>query len=195
MLTKIVAGGLWPNQRLHEAGLVESPYCDLCNSGQVQDESHLMWSCSCVGQQKAMRELDDEALVRVAAARAREHPTFWTRGLAPSNALCVPPPPEVQEFCALPAEPWAPGAYFTDASGGRLARDNLLRRVGFAAIQLQVALLDPQGRLVCEPQRFLGGPLAGPRQTVNRGELQAVISLLQHICPSVGDWTTVYSDS
>ena len=96
MLTKIAAGGLWPNQRLHEAGLVDSPMCDLCDDAQVQDEYHLMWTCCGVKQHKAMRELDDDALVGMAETKAGENLTFWTRGLAPCADLGAQHPPAVQ---------------------------------------------------------------------------------------------------
>ena len=42
---------------------------------------------------------------------------------------------------------------------------------------------------------MLSGPLPGPKQTVNRGELLAVVRLLARIDSSMPGWTNVYTDS
>ena len=43
MLIKEAAGGLWPRERKHAAGLVADPLCDLSDAGVVQDVLHIMW--------------------------------------------------------------------------------------------------------------------------------------------------------
>ena len=201
MAIKVVSGGCWPRQRKHEANskLAQDPWCDLCSAPGaervIQDEFHLCWECPAVHAEQQMADLDDQRLVAAAKLRGRQDISFWTRGFVACAAGTLPEPPAEQEVVAWPASAWRPGVYFTDASGGARSARRLLRRVGFAAVMLDGSGLDASGRPVVAAKAFLGAGLAGRRQTVNRGELQAIISVLEKIDPQDQQQTIIYSDS
>ena len=199
MLLQVAAGGVWPRQRKFQAQLCEDQWYNLCASqGKhfVQDEFHVCWECDAVHQQPEMAELEDKELRQVALKKGKSDLAFWTRGLALSAQLAVGElPPAVQEIHVVPDEEWLPGTYFTDASGGEHSSSPVLRRVGFAGIALSANFVRPDGMVDGRPRLAIGGVLAGPIQTVNRGELCALIQVLRCIKPDEGAWTTIYTDS
>ena len=139
--------------------------------------------------------LDDAALQTVALTEGNDHLAFRTRGLARRHDSCISPPLTEQDVAAQPAGAWPHGAYYADASGGVHSANRLLRRVGFAAIQLPSKLVTADGFLAVLPVRCLGAALAGFAQTVNRGELQAVIAVLQQVELEDPHWTALHTDS
>ena len=52
-----------------------------------------------------------------------------------------------------------------------------------------------QGQFQPDIKAILQAPLPGLTQTVNRGELYAIILLLEHIEPVAGECTIIYTDS
>ena len=75
---------------------------------------------------------------------------------------------------------WTPGKYYTDASGGTHTQDTNLRRVGYGIFKMDAYTDHNFGERKCS----LGGLLPGTAQTVNRGELLAAISVLEHAAGS-----------
>ena len=91
------------------------------------DEFHAAWQCPLVAQQAPVSELQDAPLVAEAFVCATQRPALWLRGLSSDLYQGVPEPLDQCEVHAWPAEPWLPGRYFTDASGGTWSADPRLR--------------------------------------------------------------------
>ena len=131
----------------------------------------------------------------LALETGRANLAYWTRSL---GRVCLPEghsPPSEQCVHAWPAELWKPGVFFTDASGGQHTSHPMLRRVGFACVQLQAPSCIDDGVLQLKPSMALAGPLAGEKQAVNRGELAAVIACLAQIAPDGSTTTVIWTDS
>ena len=129
------------------------------------------------------------------AVRGKGHNSaLWLRGLATDLYDQVPPPCMIDCVTAHPTSGWQPGVYYTDAAGGEHSSDPHLRRVGVGGCSLS-QVLDSHGGLAPVLHSYLWGPLPGEAQTINRGELYAIIQVLTRICPVPGYVTTVVTDS
>ena len=142
-----------------------------------------------------MQELKDERLCRAACKCARQNPALGLRGIPTLDESQIPSPPCFNDATTMIfGEDWdAGGRYYTDSSGGDLTKDPILRRVGFGAWRFD-KVSDISGKR-CNDLTMMFGPLLGDDQTVNRGELWAVIRVLQNIRVADGIWTTVCTDS
>ena len=87
-----------------------------------------------------------------------------------------------------------PGPYYTDASGGKDTADAVLRRVGCGACRLQ-GIYANNGSIEPRITHIWRSNLPGAPQTVNRGELFAIISVLELIDPVQNVATIIYTDS
>ena len=58
----VVTGAVTLQKHLAAAGLVESPACPFCDTGETEDEAHTFWSCPAWGdireQVLGVRQLD-----------------------------------------------------------------------------------------------------------------------------------------
>jgi len=92
MLKAIVANGLWPQQRLWEAGLVSRPECNVCScAGTLK---HRNWHCLCTEPLRAGYGLP-AAVLRL--GRAHDGPecqqqALWDHALVPDPTVWLPPP-------------------------------------------------------------------------------------------------------
>ena len=167
-----------------------SPHCRLCGA-PVQSEWHTAWECPAVLKAESMRGCEE--LVKRANTPKNSH-GFWLRALS-TNIYHNISPPTMQDCVEVwPADWWEPGSFYTDASGGEHNEDPLLRRVGIAACSLK-SMFTAGGAFEPEVEAHLMGPLPGPTQTINRGELYAIVQLLKRILHRPGKTTTVYTDS
>ena len=85
-LRAAVTGAVWPPRRLYDAGLKDTPSCEVC--GEHGTAVHRPWRCSATA---ALRGSVDPATVRDAQAGAGST-FFWSRLLAPAAAALFPPP-------------------------------------------------------------------------------------------------------
>ena len=169
----------------------QSPHCRLCGA-PVQCEWHTAWECPSVLASDSLQA--SEALVQQARACRGHSEALWLRGLATDVYQQVPPPVQQEDTLVWPQQSWRPGKYYTDASGGRYADDPCLRRVGVSACCL-TSSLNAEGNLDPDFSAFMQAPLVGESQTVNRGELYAIITVLELIDPQKGEFTTIVTDS
>ena len=219
-LIRIVADGLWTSQRVAAAATAavvscdvpaagseqsdtagpsdsscqrdkQSPHCRLCGA-PVQCQWHTAWACPKILASEAAK--GSEALVAQATACKGTGAALWIRGLTLDIFQKVPPPVSQEQVAAWPAGPWRPGHYYTDASGGKHAEDPDLRRVGVAACSL-ASFLTSAGDLCPEVSAYLQAPLCGMTQSTNRGELYAIILVLEMVVPCLDQITTIYTDS
>ena len=196
LLRKLVGAAMWPPARVTDAmggGEQRGPECPLCGADRC-DEAHVAWQCEEVNGMKQVQELRHDRLRAQALQSMAANPALWLRGLTNAGLDQVPPPLDDWQERLWPEGPWRPGHYFTDGSGGRRGADCRLRRVGYAA----VALADTSEWAAPHLPRasvVLVGKLPGDPQTVNRGELSAVVRLLQRVEPEDGTDTIIWSDS
>lgn len=211
MLKRIVAGGLWPQARVHTmqvrrqqwcaakgfqyAGNV-SAKCVLCGASS-QCEMHTAWECPRILQHANITDLDLGHLIR--EAKPRENPALWTRGLNSHVYSHIPDPPaQGSHVHRITRGKWLPGTYYSDASGGPNAKDPKLRRVAGAGLNYTM-LHDSSGIPSPKIDNYLEASLPGEQQTINRGELYMVLLILEAICPiaaaSSPHPTTVHTDS
>ena len=122
-----------------------------------------------------------------------QDPALWLRGMPSGPGISVPVASSEEET-RRSAGGWRPGHFYTDASGGLDSSDVFMRRVACVGCAIAPwreweALSKPvlKAWLVC--------PLPGPGQTVNRGELWAVIMVLEAIELEAGCVSTIFSDS
>ena len=85
----------------------------------------------------------------------------------------------------------APGFFFTDGSGGPLTSYPDQRRVAYGFVRVlpdgrRGVLMTPEGAPVLQA---VVGALPGPKQTVPRGELMALLRVLQLVDPVEGKVT------
>ena len=190
MLTQVAVGGLWPRARRQSAGLLDDGSCVLCGSGALQDEYHLAYECPAILQDAEVSAGITECMLREARQQARGNPSFWLRGLSASMSLPKPCGDRFEFVWGEDEGDWSPGRYYTDASGGEHSSDPRLRRVAYGVFRLDRFDMALEQKMVA-----LGGALPGDRQTVNRGELLAVVAALGRIQPVPGVSTVICTDS
>ena len=195
-------GGVWGRERLAAANPGISPICQRCDLNVPESDFHRAWECP------ANASLDvcaaSDGLIDEAGANAAEWPCFYLRGLIPASWTEVPEPPLVctEEdipdgkgvFPMNPATPLAGGEGIKavgDASGGDQSSDSRVRRIGWAAVVVARQRTErdvPLSEEAIRDAAVFGGGLPGPRQTVNRGELLAVIRAAERAADAGYAW-------
>ena len=185
-IVTVVSGGQWPQQRQVDAGYLAPPLCPRCGTAP-ETLFHRIWECP---RNRGPAFEASEFLFPQALAGQDQLPSLWLRGLPPSS-LTTPSfvdgrggatvwtvgraGDEDDDECPLEpdllAQAWRDDqgflVAFGDGSGGQFSSDVRRRRVGAAAVVME---LTPQG--LCR----LGGAacgLDGRRQTVPRAEMRA----------------------
>jgi len=126
-----------------------------------------------------------KSLSTITRERADEMPSLFYRALLPTGLVDIPQAPlHPDTLCAadpaageppFPGTRDAPVSIYGDASGGRYGKDRRLRRIGWGA-----AIWRPGLTPGVDPISWGGyGALGGPVQSVNRGELWAVLQALE----------------
>ena len=225
LLIRVFGGGLWTSQRVAEAHLrskpldeervpqptepltlalaeeggatmqkhsdKSSPHCRLCGAA-VQDLWHTAYECRPVLDKEQFK--DSEPLIESAHKHRGHNSALWLHGCCSGLHDEVPLPGDQEQVEYWPQENWQPGTYYSDASGGEHSADPILRRAGVGACSL-ARVCDVDGQFSPAISCYLKAPLPGPAQTINRGELYAIIKLLQHIVNVPGKITTIITDS
>ena len=117
---------------------------------------------------------------RAAQVHASEWPCFWLRGLIPRSWTQVPEPPEEAPLWRMGVLPSLPSIWaFGDASGGKESSDPRLRRIGWAYTTQSAPAEATRPRPPMQGRAAAGayGGLPGSKQTINRGDLQALLQL------------------
>ena len=174
----LLSGSFWPTSRVSSIKPGISATCPRCN--EAEDTAlHQFWTCPCNAHIEDPRVSSTQDLVPVAEQNAEATPCLWLRGLLPSSNISIP-------SCHLPSNRFQPvfkgswsestrltsGVYYTDASGGEDGDSPVLRRCG-VAICASPSVSEPEAP---------GGicyPLPGEVQTVPRGELHAIYTLVR----------------
>jgi ribonuclease HI len=183
-----MVGGAWTRSRIQQLGLdIDTVVCQRCDLGAEETDLHRCWQCP--GNEALAACARSAHLCEEAERGSVEHPCFWLRGLIPSSWVEVPEPEDDELVVPVDALGALEGLSdvvlaFGDASGGAASAVPVLRRVGwglawipFGAEAAAAALADPDGAFA--GAGVASGNLAGPRQTVNRGELRAFLVLLE----------------
>ena len=159
----------------------------------MDDDLHRFWTCPANGRLGDSAVKCTQHLVSVAAQEASSDPLLWLRGVAVNKFSCgdvePPEPTALVQFLGLlrDCDKIEVPFVFTDGSGGSNSRDPRKRRVGFGFAAFEHASI-----LSLSPYPVAAGfgTLPGPKQTVPRAELYAIIVIAK--C-TVGD-VTVYTD-
>ena len=195
-LELFMSGGYWPQQRAAEAHPV-TPMCPRCGLKTYETALHLIWHCPANAQISDERVVDSQHLISHADQGVQQHPCLWLRGLLPSDLVAINTPVVTQ--CELtfygqvvPHTGWEPGHFYTDCSGGPFSSFPPIRRAGFG-----IAVIREDDHLYRAEQWdvFLWGaygPVPGLSQTVPRGELYAILAVVERVKPGE---TTVSTDS
>ena len=218
LLIRIFGGGLWTAKRvadavrkstpvdessskqqqaassgepMHNDSDKGSPHCRLCGAPE-QTEWHTAYECGPV--LAAERFKDSQRMLESAEKQKGHNAALWLRGCCVGLYDEVPLPSDEDNVTYWPQEMWQPGCFFSDASGGKDTADPHLRRVGVGACSLS-RVLDIDGNFAPDVDAFLRAPLPGLAQTVNRGELYAIIKVLEHVIFVPDRITTIITDS
>ena len=176
-LETIVSASAWPSARVHEAYDHVSPFCTRCNTETIDTALHFFWTCPCTADIDHENVSDSQALITQAVTGADEYPCMWLRGISLSSFTIIDPindPTEDINSVYLNPEnlEWTHNTYYGDASGGKHTSYPTLRRVGVAVVQV-----NPDGELTFGAHFNLPGKI----QTVGRGELYALHSLVNRL--------------
>ena len=160
-----VCDGVPDQSKLFDKGLVASPLCLRCK--ELPDSpKHRLWECSA---NLCSQEVAIKATQRLARLVEDDNAMFWNRGLI--AFAMYPRLPEVdwsRDFwCGNLDLLSQTTLFYSDGSGGSESSDPLLRRCGWSF----VGLVD--GHMVLGK----GGGLVGPKQTVPRAELYALLQI------------------
>lgn len=177
LVEHIAAGAMWGDLRRHQAGYRADGVCRRCRQA-LDDDFHRVWACPC-NEQITSRHVQGTQTMAAEALQEgqREHACFWVRGIVPLSWYQVPEPSaqRTRRLVAFPAAaPLRGGVYATDGSGGKYSQDPLLRRCGWAWVQM----------IEGKPGFAKFGCLEGPKQSVPRAELVAVAEVVRE---TVGD--------
>ena len=176
----VFTGAAWPQQRLHEKGLADSPLCQACFASPGTDSHRHFFCCR---RKEARDGAGHEQYIEEAKAAAPGDELLWGRGICQDPAIGMPVLPDgrvVKEVGNLPervtGEVWTDGSFF-------FGKHRALRRAGWGFV-----CLDPQGAQlggVCGPL-----PLPQEQQVILAGELWAVLEALRRAAPPL----TIYTD-
>ena len=183
MLRCCVARGLWPPQRLKDAGIIEDGSCYLC--GGPGTVFHRVVHCPGRHSFRYNYGLPENTLT---LARASPADPLWTRAIVPDPTRLLPPPTDLDPtWTVLPSDGrkvfTAEG--FGDGSGVS-PFGPASARCGFAVIQIR----RQNGMYVLD--RCLVGPLPGPIQATPAAEACALYHYALHAIDKTG--LTFYSD-
>ena len=182
-----LTGGYWPRHRTFYEMKKGTPNCPRCGRSE-ETPFHLLWECEANLGLTSVHIERSQYLVSQARSGHLDIPCFWLRGLMPITLVpCNTPMVTNDEYHVMGEHGfhWPPGAYFTDASGGKHTAIPILRRCGIGI----AFLADDLSTL-----RFgLFAPLPGATQTVPRGELYAILVVMRHTQPD--SEYLIYSDS
>ena len=181
-LEVFVTGGYWPSQRASQA-LGISALCPRCGRHN-ETALHCIWTCPMNAEISDPRVVETQELIPQAVEGAADLQCLWLRGLLPASLVPVNTPAvmsdEVWYVRDHPAGWWPAGVYYTDCSGGPHNIYPPIRRCGIG-----VAVLDMHHDLLqSDPQPFVWGayaPLPGLLQTVPRGELYAMVLVVERV--------------
>ena len=173
-LETIMCGATWPNARVSEAYPDIPAVCSRC--GTAPDTSlHAFWECPANANIDSPEVQDTQKYISAAVHKSPECPCFWLRGIVPESFTEIDNtdlPPNV--LIASEENMFRPdfdsGTYYGDASGGKFTSFPVLRRIGVGVVQVDV-----EANLVWGHSFNLPGPI----QTVPRGELFAILYVIQ----------------
>jgi ribonuclease HI len=162
--------------------------CRRCDASCPEDRYHLFYGCP--ANQAAISSLRlPRELKTVERETAEASPGLYYNGIPAYAATVVPPPPETapvfragrlprgHEQGVLVGTLEEPLFLFCDATGGRATSDRRLRRAGYG-----FAIWQGEDRPGQAPIAHGGfGQLPGAAQSVNRGELYAVVTGLDGV--------------
>ena len=198
-LELILTGGYWTAQRRAKID-GSSPICPRCHRAE-ESEEHLFWGCPANEGLDDPRVADSQRLAASARDDMQQQPCLWLRGLLPNNLVAINATYE-NDFCwhyvgRPPRGPWPQGRYHTDASGGQFSNIKILRRcgIGIAYLAQEEHYFQGLDFDLFEDSLFIWGafsPLPGGLHTVPRGELQALVAIVQNVL--FGD-VTIVTDS
>ena len=163
MLLVVAAGGCWHDSRVADAWYESIELCSRCHAA-FETPLHRYWQCD--GNKDTGIDAIDKSngLCRLACRDAENCPVLWLRGVVPGKTVekpALPDEPILHRVGTVANHSIDDLEFYTDGSGGEQNRDVRLRRVGAAAVAI-----DLQGELVAA--LFSGVPC---RQTVPRAEL------------------------
>ena len=179
-LEVVLTGATWPRERIKglEGDLKLCPRC----KRELETMEHRTWLYPCNDEIPELRH-EPQHFERQAGAAAASTPCFWHRALVPSEWTETAPPPATEEVSEA-GEPCVGDRMRTiygDASGGPHSACPRRRRVAWAIVELEPAEAEagvaPQELPQCCWTKT--SRLAGPRQTVNRGELRCLEAAIQ----------------
>ena len=177
----IMCGATWPNSRVHEAFPDVSERCVRC--GAERDCAfHCFWECPANENISSDAIQKTQYLRETAKTKIDEEPCLWLRGLLPSHFTQIEPEflPREDLFVVstnpdkIIWEDMKHGTFYGDASGGIFSSMPRIRRIGCGIVQI-----DHTGELIWG-QHF---NLPGTIQTVPRGELFALLYLVERLEP------------
>ena len=84
LLTTSLAGGIWPQSRKCDEGLIEEATCPNCLT-ESQDDFHLIWGCSKLQECEHPAIMKTNHLIPKARTSYKELPCYWLRGVTPKS--------------------------------------------------------------------------------------------------------------
>ena len=178
LLENILSAATWTADRIHSINPDYSDMCPRCGQ-EIETPFHCIWGC------KANDNIQDEAvtntqkLIQQATSGVEEEPCLWLRGILPSKYINIDEqylPPEnidvtwVEGLTKKDDIRIVSGTYYGDASGGKQSMYPEIRRIGCAFAQI-----DNDDNLLFAAHF----PLPGEHQSVPRGELYALVQLIE----------------
>ena len=177
MLRCCVAGGQWPAERLHGAGLIENPECFLC--GRKGTSFHRGYQCPGGHEFRYNYGLIDGT---IAAAKQTEDNQLWTRAVVPDSMHRLPPPSfDGPEWSVKPQDGSLQftGHGFGDGSGVSPFGPKSTR-CGYSVVQVEMK------RGAYQLRCCLLGPLPGPIQATPASEATALLHYLMNAIDKAG---------
>jgi len=177
-LESILSAATWPGERVNSIYPFISPTCSRCNAA-TDSALHCFWQCPANANITDDAVLNTQSLVSEAVAKAGTMPCLWLRGVLPQSLTTIsreylPSNDIVIKYENDPDGQWRSGTYYGDASGGEFTSYPELRRCGCG-----VAAIHPDGTLHYGASFSLPGEI----QTVPRGELYALLFLVDRLAP------------
>ena len=130
----IATGGVWTQERLHEAGKAAEATCKLCGEGR-EDELHMFWQCSWLEASEHPEIKCSQHLRPKAEVGASDFPCWYMRGITPRDWTWREP--IIPEICPTrdiesPSRVDSNVPIFLDGSGGIHSSDKRIRSCGWA---------------------------------------------------------------
>ena len=173
----VLVAGCWPAVRIASISPTYSKVCQRCGQAD-EDDLHTFWTCPHNANNQHENVSQTQYLIPRAKLGSTTHPCMWLRGILPSSftQLPVEHASPLDVLVSVLHQPenmlWDSGTYYGDASGGENTSFKELRRVGVAAVRV-----DLSGNVLYA----ISSNLPGPIQTVGRGELFAALLVVRHL--------------